>query len=90
MGAMLSGQLVGDLFVQDFLHSERDDVAFGLPPKAVDLRHRVAGVIEGDEEPLLAFLAHHSRPNTDQRMASPSSRRASSIRKRRHRLPCLP
>lgn len=52
-------QLVGDLFVEDLLPGERDDGAFGLPPEAVDLGQRVAGVVEGDEETFLHLLSHH-------------------------------
>ena len=52
-----SRQLVRDLLVKNLAHGERDDDAVLLAEEARDLRHRVAGVGEAHEEPLLAFRA---------------------------------
>jgi uncharacterized circularly permuted ATP-grasp superfamily protein len=42
---------VGDSFVEDFLHGQRDDDFADLLEEAADLALGVAGLVEGDEEP---------------------------------------
>jgi hypothetical protein len=52
-------KLPGDLLVQDFPHSQWDDDGVVGFEKAVNLAQGVLGVIEGDEETLVAIAAAH-------------------------------
>ena len=69
--ALVAGlcELVGDLLVQNFAHREQHDHPPGLPEEAADLRHRIAGIVEGNEKSFLTHTGHHGLKRVDVRTA---------------------
>ncbi len=56
-----SRQLVRDVFVEDFLDGQGDDHLAGLLEELSGLGHRIAGVVEGNEEAFFPVVhGHHA------------------------------